>query len=120
MPKLTIDGIAVDVPANTTIPTREHKVFATTEDNQSFVAIEVYQGESPRVADNRYLGRFVLGDLPARPAGRVRVRVSFTLDVDGLLEVNATEGESGRAASVKIEAASGLSADDVDRLRRAQ
>jgi len=106
----------VVIPANTTIPTREQKVFATTDDNQSFVAIEVVQGDSERASDNRFLGRFVLGDLPARAAGKVRVSVAFTLDADGLLEVTASEAESGRAASVKIEAASGLTAAELSRL----
>jgi len=111
------DRTSVVIPANTTIPTREEKVFATTEDEQTFVAIEVVQGDSPRASDNRLLGRFVLGDLPGRPAGRVRVAVAFTLDADGLLEVTATESETGRAASVQIEAKSGLSSADIERLR---
>jgi molecular chaperone DnaK len=114
--KVAGDALSVVIPANTTIPTREEKVFATTEDNQSHVAIEVFQGESARASDNRYLGRFVLGDLPARAAGNVRVRVSFTLDADGLLEVTATETEGGRAASVMIEAQSGLTRSELDRL----
>ncbi|HEU5057580.1 MAG TPA: molecular chaperone DnaK [Kofleriaceae bacterium] len=114
--KVAGDRMSVVIPANTTIPTREQKVFATTDDNQSFVAIEVVQGESERASDNRFLGRFVLGDLPARAAGRVRVSVAFTLDADGLLEVTASEAESGRAASVRIEAASGLTAAELARL----
>ena len=114
--KVTGDRTSVVIPANTTIPTREQKVFATTDDNQSFVAIEVVQGDSERASDNRFLGRFVLGDLPARAAGKVRVSVAFTLDADGLLEVTASEAESGRAASVKIEAASGLTAAELSRL----
>ena len=115
--KVAGDALSVIIPANTTIPTREEKVFATTEDQQSHVAIEVYQGQAARASDNRYLGRFILGDLPGRPAGKVRVRVSFTLDADGLLEVTATENESGRAASVRIEASSGLTRSELDRLR---
>ena len=114
--KVAGDMLSIVIPANTTIPTREEKVFATTDDQQTHVAIEVYQGESTKATDNRYLGRFVLGDLPARPAGKVRVRVSFTLDADGLLEVTATENETGRAASVRIEAASGLSRSELERL----
>jgi molecular chaperone DnaK len=114
--KVAGDRTSVVIPANTTIPTREQKVFATTDDNQSFVAIEVVQGESERASENRFLGRFVLGDLPQRAAGKVRVGVAFTLDADGLLEVSATEAESGRAASVKIEAASGLTSAELARL----
>ncbi len=111
------DRMSVLVPAQTTVPTREQKAFATTEDNQTFVSIEVYQGENMVASENRCLGRFILGDLPAAPAGHVRVRVSFTLDVDGLLEVAATELSSGKATSVTIEAASGLSANEIQRLR---
>jgi molecular chaperone DnaK len=114
--RVTGDRMAVVIPANTTIPTREQKVFTTTDDDQSYVMIEVYQGPSERASDNRFLGRFVLGDLPTRPAGRVRVEVSFTMDADGLLDVTAKETESERAASVRIEAASGLSPAELTRL----
>jgi molecular chaperone DnaK len=107
------DRMSTIIPANTTIPTREQKVFATTEDEQSFVAIEVLQGHSERASANRYLGRFVLGDLPRRPRGEVRVSVAFTMDADGILEVSAEEVSTGKAASVTIEAASGLSADEL-------
>jgi molecular chaperone DnaK len=112
------DKMSVLIPAQTTVPTRAQKVFATTEDNQSFVSIEVYQGESERASDNVRLGRFNLGDLPAGKAGSVRVRVSLTIDVDGLLEVSATELATGKATTVTIEAASGLSASDIERLGR--
>jgi molecular chaperone DnaK len=110
------DRMSVVIPANTTIPTRERKVFATTEDDQTFVAIQVFQGRSQVASENRFLGRFVLGDLPQRPAGRVRVEVSFTLDADGILHVAASEVSTGKAASVTIEAASGLSPDELVRL----
>ncbi len=110
------DKMSVLIPSNTTVPTRERKVFATTEDNQDFVAITVYQGDAEKASDNRRLGRFVLGDLPRASAGRVRVEVSFTIDADGILEVSATETSSGKATSVQIEAASGLSPEELRRL----
>jgi len=110
------DKMSFLIPANTTVPTRETKVFATTENNQDYVSIEVYQGENKVASDNRYLGRFILGDLPCLPKGEVRVNVAFTLDADGILEVQAEELGSGRAASVTIEAASGLSAGEIERL----
>jgi molecular chaperone DnaK len=113
------DRMSVVIPANTSIPTRERKIFATTEDNQTFVAIEVYQGQSASTSQNRRLGRFVLGDLKPAPRGHTRVEVSLTLDADGILQVSATEQGTGKATSVKIEAASGLSPDDVARLSRA-
>ncbi len=108
--------MSVVIPGNTTIPTRAEKVFATTEDNQSYVGIEVYQGESELASDNRRLGKFILGDLPAGRAGSIRVRVSFTMDSDGILGITATELTSGRESSVRIEAAGGLSQDEIQRL----
>ncbi len=110
------DRMSVVIPANTSIPTRERKVFATTEDNQSFVAIEVYQGAHESTTKNRRLGRFVLGDLKPLPRGQVRVEVSFTMDADGILQVDATEQATGKATSVTIEAASGLTGDELARL----
>ena len=110
------DKFSVIIPQQTSIPTREEKIFATTEQNQSFVAVEVYQGPSVHASENRRLGRFILGDLPSGQAGTVRVKVSFTMDVDGLLSVTATELTSGRVASVAIEAASGLSPEEISRL----
>jgi len=116
--RVTGDKMSVLIPANTTIPARESKIFATTEDNQTFVAIEVYQGGSEVATQNRRLGRFILGDLPQAPRGQVRVEVSFTLDADGILEVTAVERSTGREASVTIEAASGLSADELAQLQK--
>ncbi len=110
------DRMSVVIPANTSIPTRERKVFATTEDRQTFVAIEVYQGQHNSTAQNRRLGRFVLGDLRAAPKGQTRVEVSFTLDADGILQVAATELGTGKASTVTIEAASGLAPDELARL----
>jgi molecular chaperone DnaK len=114
--KVAGDKMSVVISANTSIPTRAKKVFATTEDNQTFVAIEIYQGEHELVTRNRRLGRFVLGDLRAAPRGQTRVEVSFTMDADGILEITAAEIGTGRAASVTIEASSGLTADEIARL----
>jgi molecular chaperone DnaK len=114
--KVAGDKLAVIIPANTSIPTRETKVFATTEDNQTFVAVEVYQGPHAQASRNRRLGRFVLGDLRAAPRGATRVEVSFTMDADGILHVEAVEIATGKLTSVTIEAASGLSNDEIKRL----
>ncbi|MCE9580828.1 MAG: molecular chaperone DnaK [Deltaproteobacteria bacterium] len=111
------DKMSVVIPSNTSIPTRERKVFATTEDNQTFVAIEIYQGGSEVASKNRRLGRFVLGDLRAAPRGAVRVEVSFTMDADGILHVDATEVGTGKQAKVTIEAAGGLAPGEIERLR---
>ncbi len=114
--RVTQGRMSVIIPEQTTIPTEERKVFATTEDNQDFVAIEVYQGPNELAADNRRLGRFVLGNLPAAKAGKVRVEVAFSMDADGILAVSATELTTGKQASVTIEAESGLSNDEIQRL----
>jgi molecular chaperone DnaK len=114
--KVAGDRMSVVITANTSIPTRAKKVFATTEDNQTFVAIEIYQGEHELASRNRRLGRFVLGDLRAAPRGSTKVEVSFTMDADGILEITAAEIGTGRAASVMIEASSGLTAEEIARL----
>src|SRR5689334_22855540 len=114
--KVAGDRMAVVISANTSIPTRAKKVFATTEDNQAFVAIEIYQGEHALASRNRRLGRFVLGDLRPAPRGATKVEVSFTMDADGILEITAAEIGTGRAASVQIEASSGLTAEEIQRL----
>ncbi len=114
--KVAGDRMSVVIQSNTSIPTRAKKVFATTEDNQTFVAIEVYQGAEALASKNRRLGRFVLGDLKAAPRGATKVEVSFTMDADGILEVAAAEVGTGRAASVTIEASSGLTADEIQKL----
>ena len=114
--KVAGDKMSVIIGRNTTIPTRERKIFSTTDNDQDFVAIEVYQGEDPAAPANRMLGRFVLGDLPRRPAGQVRVEVSFTMDADGILHVAATELTTGKATSVTIQAQSGLSSGELDRI----
>ncbi|HEX2677039.1 MAG TPA: Hsp70 family protein, partial [Polyangiales bacterium] len=101
---------------NTTIPTSEKKLFATTRDNQSYVDIQVYQGDSEYVRNNANLGQFSLGDLPAKPAGKVNVEVTFLLDADGVLSVTAREVTTGKEASVKLTPSSGLSKNDVQRL----
>jgi molecular chaperone DnaK len=114
--KVAGDKMSVVIAGNTSIPTRAKKVFATTEDNQTFVAIEVYQGEHEAASRNRRLGRFVLGDLAAAPRGRTKVEVSFTMDADGILEVSASEVGTGKAATVTIEASSGLTQEEINAL----
>jgi molecular chaperone DnaK len=114
--KTTGDRMSVVISANTSIPTRAKKIFATTEDNQTYVAIEIYQGENELASRNRRLGRFILGDLRPAPRGATKVEVSFTMDADGILEITAAEIGTGRAASVQIEASSGLTAEEIQRL----
>jgi molecular chaperone DnaK len=114
--KVAGDRMSVVIFANTSIPTRAKKIFATNEDNQTYVAIEIYQGENELASRNRRLGRFVLGDLKPAPRGATKVEVSFTMDADGILEITAAEIGTGRAASVQIEATSGLTAEEIQQL----
>jgi molecular chaperone DnaK len=110
------DKVSPIIKRNSTVPLRQTKVFSTTEDDQSLVVIEVLEGESPHASGNRALAKFVLGDLPKKPAGLVQVQVSFMLDADGILHVEAVEASTGKATSKKVLASSGLSRDDVNRL----
>lgn len=111
------DRMSKLLSANTSIPARANKTFSTTEDNQQFVTLEVYQGEDEDAGNNRYLGRFTLGDLTPRPKGKTRVEVHFTMDVDGLLEVTASEKDGGKEATVTIDPAGGLTQDEINRLQ---
>jgi molecular chaperone DnaK len=114
--KVAGDRLSTIIPRNTTVPTRERKIFSTTQDGEDSVAVEVYQGENPHASSNRLLGRFVLGELPPRKASQVRVEVSFTIDADGILHVAAQELTSGKATSIVIQASSGLPEGEVARL----
>ncbi len=114
------DKMSVVIGKNTTIPTSEKKLFATTRDNQNFVEIMVYQGENALVDHNTFLGRVVLGDLPANRAGNVNVEVTFLLDADGVLNVSAREVTTGKEASVQIAASGGLSKGQVQHLANAR
>jgi molecular chaperone DnaK len=104
---------AVIIPRNSMLPVRARKVFATTTVDQKFVAIELYQGTSSLIAENRRLGRVVLGDLPPGPAGSVRVELILTIDVESILEVTAREPKSGKHSSVTIRPTGGLSQNEI-------
>ena len=111
------DGrMSVVIAKNTTIPTSEKKLFATTRDDQDFVEIMVFQGEQGLVDHNTFLGRFVLGDLQTKSAGTVNVEVVFLLDADGVLQVSAREVSTGKEASVRISPSGGLSSGQVQKL----
>ena len=104
------------VPRNATIPTREHKIIATTEDNQQTLAFDVFEGESSR--DSRHLGRFACSGLPRARAGEVLLLVDFTVDVDGILRVSTTELSSGERPELRLVATAGLTRADVRRLSK--
>ncbi len=101
------------IPRNSMLPVRARRLFATTSQDQKFVAIELYQGEDENVGGNRRLGRVVLSDLPPGPAGSVRVELILTVDVESILDVTARELKSGKEASVTIRPTGGLSQDEI-------
>jgi molecular chaperone DnaK len=106
----------VVIPRNATIPTREHKIVATTENGQREITVDVYEGESGHIRDNRHLGRFVIAGLDPAPAGDVLVVVDFTVNVDGLLRVNASELGTDKIPELRMTATAGLTRHDVRRL----
>lgn len=106
------------VDRNTTIPTCRSQVFSTALDGQTSVEIHVAQGERAMVADNKSLGRFLLTGIPPAPRGLPQIEVSFEIDADGILKVSAVDKGTGQQQSIRITNTGGLSADEVERMRR--
>jgi len=104
------------IERNTTIPTEKSEIFTTSLDNQPFVPIHVLQGEREMAADNRSLARFELTGLPPAPRGVPKIQVTFKIDANGIVSVEARDLGTGRATSINVKPASGLSQDDVERL----
>ncbi|MBI3408151.1 MAG: molecular chaperone DnaK [Planctomycetes bacterium] len=115
----TLGGVFTKIiEKNTTIPKTEKQTFSTAEDNQTAVTVQVYQGERPIAADNRLLGRFNLEGIPPAPRGLPQVEVTFDIDANGILNVSAKDKQSGKEAKIRIESSSGLSKDEVEKMRR--
>ena len=114
----TMGGVATKlVEKNTTIPTSKSQTFSTAADNQTSVEIHITQGERPLAADNKSLGRFILDGIPPAPRGMPQVEVTFDVDANGVLNVTAKDKTSGKAQSIRIEASSGLSDEDIKRMQ---
>jgi molecular chaperone DnaK len=104
------------IPRNTTLPTEKSEVFTTSIDNQNFVPVHILQGERKMAADNRSLNRFELTGIPPAPRGLPKIQVSFRIDADGIVSVEAKDLGTGKAQSIKVKPTSGLSQDAVDKL----
>jgi len=104
------------IPRNTTVPTERSEIFTTSVDNQPFVPVHVLQGEREMSADNRSLARFELTGIPPAPRGIPKIQVSFRVDANGILSVEAKDLGTGRAQSVSVKPTSGLAQDEIDKL----
>jgi molecular chaperone DnaK len=115
----TMGGVATpQIERNTTIPTRRSQTFSTASDNQTQVEIHILQGERPMAGDNKSLGKFVLDGIPPAPRGVPQIEVTFDIDANGILKVNAKDKASGRSQHITITASSGLSDSEVERMRK--
>ena len=106
------------IERNTTIPTRKSEIFSTASDNQPGVEVHVLQGERQMARDNKSLGKFQLGDIPPAPRGVPQVEVTFDIDANGILHVNAKDLGTGKEQKITITAGSGLSKDEIEKMRR--
>jgi molecular chaperone DnaK len=113
----TLGGVTTKlIEKNTTIPTRKSEVFSTAADNQTSVEIHVVQGEREMARDNRTLGRFHLDGIPPAPRGVPQIEVTFDIDANGILNVSAKDKATGKEQSIRIEASTGLSKDEVEKM----
>ncbi len=114
----TMGGVYdVVIESNATIPTKKTKVYSTASDNQPSVEIHILQGERPMAKDNRPVGRFVLSDIPPAPRGVPQIEVTFDMDANGILNVSAKDKGTGKEQSIRIEASTGLSKEEIEKMR---
>jgi molecular chaperone DnaK len=106
------------IEANTTIPSKKTEVFSTASDNQPSVQLHVLQGERPMAKDNRTIGQFTLDGIPPAPRGVPQIEVTFDIDANGILNVSAKDKATGKSQNIRIEASSGLSKDEIERMKR--
>ncbi len=115
----TLGGVATKlIERNTTIPTSKSQTFSTAADNQTSVEVHITQGERAMASDNKSLGRFILEGIPPAPRGTPQVEVTFDIDANGILNVTAKDKTSGKEQSIRIEASSGLSEEDIEKMKQ--
>ena len=115
----TLGGVMTKlIEKNTTIPTKKTQVFSTAADNQPSVEVNVLQGEREMATDNKQLGRFILDGVPPAPRGVPQVEVAFDIDANGILNVSAKDKGTGKEQSIRIEASSGLSDEEVEKMKK--
>lgn len=115
----TLGGVATKlIEKNTTIPAQKSQTFSTAADNQTSVEIHITQGERPMATDNKSLGKFILEGIPPAPRGIPQVEVSFDVDANGILNVTAKDKASGKSQSIRIEASSGLSEEEIQKMQK--
>ena len=115
----TFGGVnTVLIAKNTTVPTAKTQVFSTAADSQTSVEVHVLQGERPMAQDNKTLGRFILDGIPPAPRGLPQIEVSFDIDANGILNVSAKDKATGKTQSIKIEGSSGISKEEVERMKK--
>ena len=115
----TFGGVnTILISKNTTVPTAKNQVFSTAGDSQTSVEVHVLQGESPMANDNKTLGRFILDGIPPAPRGLPQIEVSFDIDANGILNVSAKDKATGKIQSIKIEGSSGISKEEVERMKK--
>jgi molecular chaperone DnaK len=114
----TLGGVmTVLIPSNTTIPGRKEETFSTASDNQRTVDVHVLQGERPMAIDNKTIGRFQLDGIPPAPRGMPQIVVTFDIDANGILSVTAKDKATGKEQHIKIQASSGLSKEEVEKMK---
>jgi molecular chaperone DnaK len=115
----TLGGVATPmIPRNTTIPTKKTETFSTAADSQTEVEVHVLQGERPLAAQNRTLGKFKLGGIPPAPRGIPQIEVTFDIDANGILNVNAKDNATGKDTRITITSSSGLSKDEIEKMAK--